>query len=192
MSTLCIIPARAGSKRIPGKNFRPFLGKPIIEYPLAVVKSFPHTNDAIVISTDSKRAYLQYYNYALLRSEKNSRDEATTSDVVDEVLKYTGIDFEYILVVYPCAVFITKELLETAYHDIKSDKSADCIYPCMGYSMQDAGQFYLMRMSSYFEQRKIFMDACNIIPMNAIDINTEEDWKRAEELFERTRKTVGR
>ena len=30
--TLCIIPARAGSRRIPGKNMKPFFGKPIIHY----------------------------------------------------------------------------------------------------------------------------------------------------------------
>ena len=34
MSALCIIPARGGSKRIPGKNVRPFNGRPIIAYPI--------------------------------------------------------------------------------------------------------------------------------------------------------------
>ena len=32
MSNICIIPARGGSKRIPRKNIRYFLGKPIISY----------------------------------------------------------------------------------------------------------------------------------------------------------------
>jgi spore coat polysaccharide biosynthesis protein SpsF (cytidylyltransferase family) len=32
MKTIAIIPARGGSKRIPRKNIKPFLGKPIIAY----------------------------------------------------------------------------------------------------------------------------------------------------------------
>ena len=32
MKNLCIIPARGGSKRIPKKNIKDFLGKPIITY----------------------------------------------------------------------------------------------------------------------------------------------------------------
>ena len=32
MSNICIIPARGGSKRIPRKNIKEFLGKPIIAY----------------------------------------------------------------------------------------------------------------------------------------------------------------
>ena len=32
MSNICIIPARGGSKRIPRKNIKDFLGKPIIAY----------------------------------------------------------------------------------------------------------------------------------------------------------------
>ena len=34
MKSIAIITARGGSKRIPRKNIKPFLGKPIIEYPI--------------------------------------------------------------------------------------------------------------------------------------------------------------
>ena len=40
MNCVAIIPARGGSKRIPGKNLKPFFGKPIIAYSIeAVIKS---------------------------------------------------------------------------------------------------------------------------------------------------------
>ena len=32
MKNIAIIPARGGSKRIPRKNIKPFMGKPIIAY----------------------------------------------------------------------------------------------------------------------------------------------------------------
>jgi len=39
MRVLAIIPARGGSKRIPKKNIKPFLGKPIIVYPIEAALS---------------------------------------------------------------------------------------------------------------------------------------------------------
>ena len=48
---ICVIPARGGSKRIPKKNIKDFLGKPIIAYSIQVAlksKLF----DAVLVSTD--------------------------------------------------------------------------------------------------------------------------------------------
>ena len=52
MSVVAIIPARGGSKRIPGKNVRLFLGKPIIVYSIEAARG-TGLFDRIVISTDS-------------------------------------------------------------------------------------------------------------------------------------------
>lgn len=50
---ICIIPARGGSKRIPRKNIRDFLGKPIIAYSIeAAVKS--NLFEEIIVSTDDE------------------------------------------------------------------------------------------------------------------------------------------
>ena len=53
MKKIAIIPARIGSKRIPKKNIKNFLGKPIIAYTIsAVTKS--NLFDEIIVSTDHK------------------------------------------------------------------------------------------------------------------------------------------
>ena len=50
---LCIIPARGGSKRIPRKNIKDFLGKPIIAYSIeAAIQS--NLFDEIMVSTDDE------------------------------------------------------------------------------------------------------------------------------------------
>ena len=50
MSAICIIPARGGSKRIPKKNIKDFLGKPIIAYSIeAAIKS--ELFDEVMVST---------------------------------------------------------------------------------------------------------------------------------------------
>ena len=53
MGNICIIPARGGSKRIPNKNIKDFLGKPIIAYSIeAAIESGMF--DAVLVSTDSE------------------------------------------------------------------------------------------------------------------------------------------
>jgi len=47
------MPARGGSKRIPGKNIREFLGRPLISYPVRAAKE-SGIFDRIIVSTDSK------------------------------------------------------------------------------------------------------------------------------------------
>jgi CMP-N,N'-diacetyllegionaminic acid synthase len=51
MKVLCVIPARGGSKRLPGKNIMPILGKPIISYTIGHAKD-SRLIDRIVCSTD--------------------------------------------------------------------------------------------------------------------------------------------
>src|SRR4051812_324356 len=52
MRTLAIIPARAGSKRLIGKNLKPFLGKPLIQWTVAFAQRAKCFSQ-IVVSTDS-------------------------------------------------------------------------------------------------------------------------------------------
>lgn len=51
--TWCIIPARGNSERIKDKNIVPFLGKPIIEYPIKAALN-SGVFDRVIVSTDSQ------------------------------------------------------------------------------------------------------------------------------------------
>lgn len=51
---LAIIPARAGSKRIPNKNIKIFLGKPLIAYAIQQALFNKHI-DRVIVDTDSKK-----------------------------------------------------------------------------------------------------------------------------------------
>jgi pseudaminic acid cytidylyltransferase len=52
MTRVAVIPARGGSKRIPGKNIRPFCGKPMIAWAIAAARA-SGCMDRILVSTDS-------------------------------------------------------------------------------------------------------------------------------------------
>ena len=104
MRNLAIIPARGGSKRIPRKNIKDFLGKPIITYSIeAALRS--KLFDEVMVSTDdeeiAKIAVQNGANVPFMRSKKNSDDFATTAEVLIEVIesyRLNGRHFDYVSV----------------------------------------------------------------------------------------------
>ncbi len=113
MKILAIIPARGGSKRIPKKNIRQFLDRPIISYSVeAAICS--NCFSEVMVSTDNNEiasiAINSGASVPFLRSPETSDDFATTADVIEEVIKKyqaTGRIFEYVCCLYPTAPFIT-------------------------------------------------------------------------------------
>ena len=53
MKNICIIPARGGSKRIPKKNIKNFLGVPIIKYSIEAAFNTKLFKD-VIVSTDNE------------------------------------------------------------------------------------------------------------------------------------------
>ena len=89
MRNLAIIPARGGSKRIPRKNIKPFMGKPIIAYSIeAALES--GLFDEVMVSTDDEEIAAVAKQYGakvpFMRSAEAANDYATTFDVIEEVL----------------------------------------------------------------------------------------------------------
>ena len=139
MSSIAIITARGGSKRIPGKNIKDFCGKPIIAYSIeAALKS--ELFDVVMVSTDSEEIADIAKSYGakvpFMRSQKNSDDYATTADVLHEVIsKYEelGQHFDIMCCIYPTAPFVTSTKLKTAYEFMKK-KKGDALIPVVKYS----------------------------------------------------------
>jgi len=123
--SLAIITARGNSKRIPRKNIKLFLGKPIIKYSIDVaIKS--KCFDEVMVSTDDKEIANISKKYGaqvpFYRSVKNSEDQAIIIDVLKEVLseyKKRSQEFKYFCCIYPTAPFITVQLLKKAFNIIK-------------------------------------------------------------------------
>jgi N-acylneuraminate cytidylyltransferase len=139
MKNLVIIPARGGSKRIPRKNIKKFLGKPIISYSIdAAIKS--GIFDEIMVSTDDEEiANFAKKNGASIpfyRSKEMSSDNATTAAVLLEVLdKYETQSkaFDQVCCLYPCAPFVTSDLLKNAMEKLR-DPGLDVVFPVVKFS----------------------------------------------------------
>jgi len=216
-----IIPARAGSKRIIHKNFRNFLGKPIISYAIeTAIKSGLFKE--IIVSTDSEEIMEIAKKYSVAfekRSSSLSDDYTNTDEVVADFIKRNQISFdEVICCVYPTTPFLEIEDLQASYAKFSenpgeflmavtqvgfpiertfrlNEKGLLVMSNPENYSTRsqdlpsryrDAGQFYwgtsrkwLEVMTSGVEEASYF----ELPWLKSIDIDTVEDWERAEKLF---------
>ncbi|MDR0556232.1 MAG: pseudaminic acid cytidylyltransferase [Holosporaceae bacterium] len=136
---IAIIPARGGSKRIPRKNIKEFLGRPIVAYSIeAALQS--KIFDEVMVSTDDKEIADISIRYGakvpFFRSLEMSTDMAMTAPVLIEVLgeyKKRDCDFEYCCCIYPCAPFITPERLRYGM-ELLIMKNADSVLPVVKFS----------------------------------------------------------
>ena len=89
MGALAIIPARGGSKRLPGKNIRPFLGKPLIAWSIEFARQLPDV-DIVHVSTDDREIAEIAGQFGampeFMRSSDAASDIASSASVVVECL----------------------------------------------------------------------------------------------------------
>lgn len=139
MNNLAIITARGGSKRIPRKNIRPFLGKPILAYSIEAALQSGLFSEVMVSTDDSEIALIaeQYgAKVPFFRSAETSDDYSTTADVLLEVLDayaQQGKYFAHACCLYPTAPFVTAEKLQTAFHKL-TEQDADSVIPITAFS----------------------------------------------------------
>lgn len=136
---VAIITARGGSKRIPGKNIKEFLGKPILLYSIEAALNAGIFDEVMVSTEDEQIAELAVKAGAkvpFFRSKDNANDYATTADVIEEVLgayKEMGTEFEYACCIYPTAPFVTAECLREAMEKLEKE-DADSLIPVVRFS----------------------------------------------------------
>jgi N-acylneuraminate cytidylyltransferase len=140
MSNLCIIPARGGSKRIPKKNMKDFLGKPIIAYSIEAAINSGLFDEVMVSTDDAEIAEIAIKFGAkvpFLRSEATANDFASTWSVVDEVIRQYKTEikrsFDYVCCIYPTAPLIQANDLKTGLELLQTQKFSS-IFPVVKFS----------------------------------------------------------
>lgn len=148
MSSVAIITARGGSKRIPRKNIKPFLGKPIIFYSIESALASGLFDEVMVSTDDAEIAEISLKAGAqvpFMRSPEASNDFAATSDVLLEVLnEYSkiGRKFDYMACLYPTNPFITIEKLTVAMNLLVTSGSM-CVHPVVEFSFPPLRSYVL-------------------------------------------------
>jgi pseudaminic acid cytidylyltransferase len=115
---IAIIPARGGSKRIPGKNIKLFSGKPIISYSIEAAK-ISGLFEKIIVSTDSQKIAHTAKEYGaevpFMRPKNLSDDFTPTAPVLLHDLKRlrkNGVVPNYVCCIYATAPFVQPDYLK--------------------------------------------------------------------------------
>ena len=154
MKSICIIPARSGSKRIPKKNIKDFLGKPIIYYSIKKAlesKCF----DVVMVSTDDTKikdiALESGAEVPFFRSKKNSGDKVPIKDVLIEVLnnyKKKDLIFEYVCCIFPTVPLMKIENIKLGYDKIEN---YDYVFAVAPFSFPIQRSFIINKNAALFK-----------------------------------------
>ncbi len=138
-SNIAVIPARGGSKRIPGKNIKDFLGLPILAYSISTALA-SGLFEVVMVSTDDEEIAEVAKRFGaevpFIRSSKNSDDYATTVDVLNEVLSAYRSEknkaFDFACCIYATAPLIKKDKIIEGYQVLVSE-NRESVFPVVAY-----------------------------------------------------------
>ncbi|MDR0467196.1 MAG: pseudaminic acid cytidylyltransferase [Deltaproteobacteria bacterium] len=136
---LCIVLARGGSKRVPGKNIRPLMGKPLVAWPVSAAKE-SGLFSRIVISTDddqiAQAAIAAGAERPFVRPAELADDFTSTRAVLghalDELAKHGPLS-EFFCYVYGTAFLLTPTILQEA-RQLLHDNDIDGVVTLAAYS----------------------------------------------------------
>jgi CMP-N,N'-diacetyllegionaminic acid synthase len=130
---VALIPARAGSKRVPGKNIRPLVGHPVIAYSIsAALQSGIFTR--VIVSTDSEEYATigKYYGAEVpfLRPNEIAGDLSPDIEWVDYTLRrlqQAGRTYDCFSIMRPTSPFRNPETIRRAWELFISQEGIDSL-----------------------------------------------------------------
>ena len=116
---LAIIPARAGSKGLPGKNIIDLCGKPLVVWS---IEAGLHSSyiDEVVVSSDSDEILniaKKYHASTIKRPSELASDSANSESVIHHVVesfKVSGKNYDYLVLLQPTSPLRTANDIDTA------------------------------------------------------------------------------
>lgn len=224
MSTVAIIPARGGSKRIPRKNIKEFCGKPMIAWSIEAARK-SGCFDRIVVSTDDAEIAEVAGQFGaetpFMRPSSLSDDYTGTIPVIRHAVEWLSENGSLVseaCCLYATAPFVSPEDLKLGQRMLQRE-ACSYAFSVTSYAFpiqrairitskgrvamfnpehfqtrsqdleeawHDAGQFYWGTAQAWQDEKPIFSeDAAPVtLPRHRVqDIDTPEDWARAEWLF---------
>jgi pseudaminic acid cytidylyltransferase len=188
---IAIIPARGGSRRIPKKNIRPFFGKPIIAYSIEAAKASGLFGRVCVSTDDQEIASiaLAFEAEVLERPPSFAQDDVGTQEVMRGALaalrKASNGSIDYACCIYATAPLMSLD--DLAYGlDVLVRYDYSFTFSVGANPLRDAGQFYWGNVEAFLKADPLIGPDTGMIPISEsriCDINTEDDWLRAERMY---------
>lgn len=171
-----LIPARGGSKRLPGKNLRPLAGVSLLG---RAIRQAAQTLPWSVVSTDDPETIALANHlgvHTLLRPAYLANDNATTEDVIEHAAN-TYPMFEWFCLLQPTSPLRTVEDIRACI-ELALSIERPVVSVCNG---RRNGAVYVGRTIS----NEYWLDAITyeMPPERSMDIDTIEDWREAERII---------
>jgi len=129
MRTLAIIPARKGSKGLPGKNVRELAGKPLIEWTIEAALLSSKVTEVVITTDDSDifEMSAKFPSVRFVRRPANlASDSASSIDVVCHVLSnFDG--FDCFILLQPTSPLRSADDIDKAFELMLAAKSSSCV-----------------------------------------------------------------
>lgn len=183
---LAIIPARGGSRRVPRKNCRDFMGKPMLTYPLDAAKA-SGLFDLIVVSTDDAEIAALAFQHGATVVPREADDGSTgTQEIAARVLDRLELHGAAACVLYPCTPLLLPQDIRAAWETLLQPDIQKCFVRAVGPDGKDAGAMYWGWIRAFRDRRPL--DAFNthdfVMPAERVcDVDWPKDWARAESMF---------
>jgi N-acylneuraminate cytidylyltransferase len=127
---IALVPARAGSTRVPGKNIKPLAGHPLVAYTIAGALE-SEVFDSVLVSTDSEEIADVARSYGAqapwLRPAELAGPTSPDIDWVRHALGEVGGDYEVFAILRPTSPFRTAATIRRARGLLESDPHADSV-----------------------------------------------------------------
>jgi len=165
VNALAVIPARGGSKRLPGKNIRDFAGKPMLAWSVETALE-SGLFDTVMVSTDSDEiaavARAAGATVPFMRSAEAADDHAILLDVMAEVVdryEQDGQRFDRLCCILPTAPLLRPSTVKHAA-DLMAAGGFDTVFPVVAFSYpiqralrRDADGHTAMRQPEHYASR---------------------------------------
>jgi len=125
---LAIIPARGGSKRLPGKNILELAGKAMISWTIEAALNSKYIDDTLITSDcDTILDIAQKYDTRTIkRPPELSGDDASSVDAIIHALKQVSEKYDYVVLLQPTSPLRTSRHIDEAIM-LLNEKNADAI-----------------------------------------------------------------
>jgi len=227
MRILGLIPARGGSKGIPGKNIKPLRGKPLLQYTFEAAKNSKLLNNVILSSEDeaiieiAKQLELEV---PFKRPINLAEDSSSSLEVVQHALNYylkQGINFDAVCLLQPTTPFRKDGFIDECILKFKDgnfdslvsvrevpkeynphwvfEENQGALKIATGEKeiisrRQDLPKAYHRDGAVYLTKTEVLLNENSLYGKNIgfidttnspyANIDTQEDWKKAEEMLE--------
>ncbi len=232
MRILAIIPARGGSKGVPGKNIKLLNGKPLLAYTSEVALQSQYLSEVILSSDNSAIidvAKKLNINTPFIRPSELAQDQTPTIDVIVHALKWfenQNIFFDAVCLLQVTSPFRTVAFLDHAIEKFIKSGSDSLVSvqkvpheynPHWTFEVNEKGNLkiatgeeqiisrrqelpdtyhrdgsiYITKTEVLLNQHSLYGESIAFIessPEYYVNIDTLEDWEKAEEMAKKMQK----